>query len=178
MYRTEFWTLWEKARVGCFERTASKHVYYQGWNRLPAQAGCMRQVFGPGALGRPRGIGWRGRWERGSGWGTHVTPWLIHVNVWQNPLQCCEVISRQLIKINGKKKNIMPIRDEEKRGSCILYFCFVKIKVFCIPNEILSSTLDFPRLGRCDFLTSESNPLHASRIFLSFSLLWDYISWF
>ena len=27
---TDFWTLWEKARVGCFERTASKHVYYQG----------------------------------------------------------------------------------------------------------------------------------------------------
>ena len=23
MYRTDFWTLWEKARVGCFERTAS-----------------------------------------------------------------------------------------------------------------------------------------------------------
>ena len=22
-----------------------------------------------------------GRWERGSGWGIHVTPWLIHVNV-------------------------------------------------------------------------------------------------
>ena len=30
MYRTDFWTLWEKARVGCSERTASKHVYYQG----------------------------------------------------------------------------------------------------------------------------------------------------
>ena len=30
MYRTDFWTLWEKARVGCFERTALKHVYYQG----------------------------------------------------------------------------------------------------------------------------------------------------
>ena len=28
MYRTDFRTLWEKARVGCFERTASKHVYY------------------------------------------------------------------------------------------------------------------------------------------------------
>ena len=26
MYRTGFWTLWEKARVGCFERTASKHI--------------------------------------------------------------------------------------------------------------------------------------------------------
>ena len=28
MYRTDFWTRWEKARVGCFKRTASKHVYY------------------------------------------------------------------------------------------------------------------------------------------------------
>ena len=103
MYRTDFWTLWEKARVGCLERTASKHVYYLGWNRSPAQVGCMRQVLGPGALGRPRRIGWRGRWEGGSGWGIHVTPWLIHVNVWQNPLQYCEVISLQLIKINEKK---------------------------------------------------------------------------
>ena len=29
IYRTDFWTLWEKVRMGCFERTASKHVYYQ-----------------------------------------------------------------------------------------------------------------------------------------------------
>ena len=43
----------------------------------------------------------------GSGWGIHVTPWLIHVNVWQNPLKRCEVISLQLIKINGKKKMIV-----------------------------------------------------------------------
>ena len=28
IYRTVFWTLWEKARVGCFKRTALKHVYY------------------------------------------------------------------------------------------------------------------------------------------------------
>ena len=105
MYRTDFWTLWEKARVACFERTASKHVYYLGWNRSPAQVGCMRQALGPGALGRPRGIGWRGRLEGGSGWGIHVNPWLIHVNVWQKPLQYCKVISLQLIKINGKKIN-------------------------------------------------------------------------
>ena len=38
--------------------------------------GCrlMRQVFGAGALGRPKGIGWRGRWEGGSAWGMHVNP--------------------------------------------------------------------------------------------------------
>ena len=98
MYKTDFWTLWEKARVGCFKRTASKHVYYLRWNRSPAQAGFMRQVLGPGALGRPRGIGWRGRWEGGSGWGTHVNPWLIHFNVSQIPLQYCKVISLQPIK--------------------------------------------------------------------------------
>ena len=63
----------------------------------------MRQVLGPGALGRPRGMGRRGMWEGGSGWGIHVNPWLIHVNVWQNPLQYCKVINLQLIKINGKK---------------------------------------------------------------------------
>ena len=102
MYRTEFWTLLEKARVGCFERTASKHVYYQVWNRSPAQVGCIRQVLGAGALGRPRGMGWEGRWEGGSGWGTHVNPQLIHVNVWQKPLQYCKVISLQVIKINEK----------------------------------------------------------------------------
>ena len=62
----------------------------------------MRQVLRAGALGRPRGMG--GRRERGSGWGTHVNPWLVHVSVWQKPLQYCKVISLQLIKINGKKK--------------------------------------------------------------------------
>ena len=73
----------------------------------PAQVGCMRQVLRAGALGRPRGIGWRGSWEGGSGWGTHVNPWLIHVNVWQKPLQYCKVFSLQLMKINGKKKKCM-----------------------------------------------------------------------
>ena len=47
----------------------------------------MRQALRPGALGRPRGSGWRGRWEGVSGWGTHVNPWLFHFNVWQNSLQ-------------------------------------------------------------------------------------------
>ena len=66
----------------------------------------MRQVLKAGALGRPRGMGWGRRWEGGSGWGTHVNPWLIHVNVWQKSLQYCKVISLQLIKINEKKKEI------------------------------------------------------------------------
>ena len=42
------------------------------------------RMLGAGALGWPWGMGWAGRWEGGSGWGTHVHPWQIHVNVWQN----------------------------------------------------------------------------------------------
>ena len=67
--------------MGCFNRTASKHVYYLGWNASPAQVGCVRQGLGPDAMGKPRGSGWRGRWEGGSGWGTHVNPWLFYFNV-------------------------------------------------------------------------------------------------
>ena len=49
--------------------------------QITDQVGCKRQALGPGALGKPRGSGWRGKWEGGSGWGTHVNPWLFHSNV-------------------------------------------------------------------------------------------------
>ena len=101
MYRTDFWTLWEKVRVGYFKRTA---CILSKVKQITSPGGMHETVLGPGALGRPRGIGWRGRWEGGSGWGTHVNSWLIHVSVWQNPLKCREVISLQLIKINEKLK--------------------------------------------------------------------------
>ena len=42
------------------------------------------RMLGAGALGWPRGMVWGGRWEEGSGWGTRVHPWRIHVDVWQN----------------------------------------------------------------------------------------------
>ena len=41
----------------------------------------MRQVLGPGALGRPEESGGEGGGGGESGWGIHVNPWLIHVNV-------------------------------------------------------------------------------------------------
>ena len=111
----------EKVRVGCSERTALKQVYCQGWNRSPAQVGCMRQVLRAGALGRPRGMGWRGRLAGGSGWATHVNPWLIHVNGWQKPLQYCKVISLQQIKINGKKSLL---KMKKKESWALKNWCF------------------------------------------------------
>ena len=54
--------------------------------------------------------------EGGSGWGIHANPWLIHVNVWQKPLQYCKVISLQLIKINEKemKETIVKINKTRR----------------------------------------------------------------
>ena len=44
----------------------------------------------------PEGWGGEGgRWGVQAG-GTHVRPWLIHVDVWQKPSQYCKVIILQL----------------------------------------------------------------------------------
>ena len=51
----------------------------------------------------PEGWDGEGVGGGGSGWGTHVHPWLIHVNVWQKPLKYCKVISLQLKLINFLK---------------------------------------------------------------------------
>ena len=37
-----------------------------------------------GTLEQPGGMGWGGRWEGSSEWGTRVHPWQIHVDVCQN----------------------------------------------------------------------------------------------
>ena len=80
MYRTDFWTLWQKTRVGCFKRTAStcmlsrvKLITSAGWmHETRAQAWCT------GKSQRDQV-----EWEVGgvSGWGSHVNPWLIQFNV-------------------------------------------------------------------------------------------------
>ena len=151
MHRTVFWTLWEKARAGCFKRTASKHVYYLGWNRLPAQVGCMRQAFGPGALGRPRGIGWRGRWEGGSGWGTHVNPWLIHFNVWQNPLQL------------KKKKNAFNISFKRRSaGIKLFFFFFLSEKLFISLSVLKYNFTGYRFLDNDFFFLSTFSLFHLS----------------
>ena len=54
--------------------------------------------LGAGALGWPRGMVWGGRWEGGSGWGTRVHPWRMHVDVWQNQYK--------IVKYKKKKKKL------------------------------------------------------------------------
>ena len=67
-------------------------------------------------------------WEDPEGWdgegvgrgdrdGEHVNPWLIHVSVWQIPLQYCKVISLQLIKINNINKKTWKQQQQQQRPS-------------------------------------------------------------
>ena len=62
----------------------------------------MKQITSPGSMHETRcsGLvhwddpeGWDGEGGgRGlSGWGTDINPWLIHINVWQKPLQYCSL---------------------------------------------------------------------------------------
>ena len=44
---------------------------------------------GPVHWDNPEGWDGEGGGRGSSGWGTHVHPWLIHVNVWQKPVQYC-----------------------------------------------------------------------------------------
>ena len=72
MYRTVFWTLWERARVGWFRRMALKHVYYHMWNESPVQVRCM--ILGcPGLVHWDDPEGWYGEGGgRGVQDGEHV----------------------------------------------------------------------------------------------------------
>ena len=73
----------------------------------------VKQITSPGWMHETSARAWcTGKTQRdwvekevggGIGMGSTCNPWLIHVNLWQKPLQYCKVISLQLIEINGKK---------------------------------------------------------------------------
>jgi len=63
--------------------------------------------LGAGALGWPRGMVWGGRWEGGSGWGTRVHLWQMHVDVWQDQ------ISRSVVS-----DSLRPHESQHSRPPC------------------------------------------------------------
>ena len=66
-------------------------------------------MLGAGALGRARGMVWGGRREEGSGWGTRVYLWQIHVDIWQNQYN--------IIKL----KNFKKMQVKTGRNQIIIY---------------------------------------------------------
>ena len=124
----------------------------------------VKQITSPGWMHETSAQGWwTGKTQRdgmgreaggGMGWGTHLNPWLIHVNVWQKPLQYCKVISLQLIK---KKKTWEEIcldwKGKAKHKGClwpIFNACWTELdsselgcgSSLCEASEILTQTLE------------------------------------
>ena len=104
MYRTVFWTLWERARVGWFGRMALKHVYYHMWNESPVQVQCRIQDARGWYTGMTKRDG-MGR-EVGGGFkmGNMCTPVMDSCWYMAKPVQYCKVISLQLNKFILKNK--------------------------------------------------------------------------
>ena len=104
MYRTDFFGLCGRRRGWDVLREQHQNMYIiysetddqprlDTWDKSSGLVYCED----PEELGGEGG----GRGDRDGE--IHVNPWLIHVSVWQKPLQYCKVISLQLIKISGKK---------------------------------------------------------------------------
>ena len=76
-----FCGMWQKARVGWFERTALKHVYYHMSNRSPVQCfDAWNRALKASALGQPIGMGWGGRLITLQYWGgfCRILTWVSH----------------------------------------------------------------------------------------------------
>ena len=77
---------------------------------------------GAGALGRPRGVVWGGRREEGSGWGTRIYLWQIHVDIWQNQYNILKLKN----KIKFKKLFKKYFLHHKVVFKCKLEFCLKK----------------------------------------------------
>ena len=106
MYRTVFWTLWERATVGWFGRMALKHVYYHMWNELPVQVRCMIQGAQGWCTEMTQRDGMGREVEGGFRMGNTRTPTVDSCWCMAKPIQYCKVISLQLKYINLYLKKV------------------------------------------------------------------------
>ena len=88
----EGWMIWENG-------VETYNIIYETSCQSSFDAGYW--MPGAGALGQPRGMVWGGGREEGSGWGTRVYLWRIHVDIWQNQYNTVKLKN----KIKKKKQN-------------------------------------------------------------------------
>ena len=86
-----------------------------------------------------------GGWEGASGLRTHVYPWLIHVNVWQNQYS---VVKQNRVKIKIKKKNNLCKKETNKRLSSFPCCCYPFLHCFFNPSTQHSVCLHSPYLSK------------------------------
>ena len=105
MYRTDFWTVRERERVGLFGRMALKHVYYHVRNESPVYVRYKIQD----AWGWCMGMIQRDdmRWEVGGGFRirSSYTPVADSCQCMAKPIQYCKVkLSKNKIKKRKRKR--------------------------------------------------------------------------
>ena len=71
-------------------------------------------MLGAGALGRTSGMVQEGRREEGSGWGTRVYLWQIHVDIQQNQYN--------IVKLKKKKKEFKKKNQGQEESTTYLQF--------------------------------------------------------
>ena len=92
MNRLVFWTLWERARVGLFERMTLKHIYYHMWNRSLVQVWCMIQGAQGWCTGMTQRDGMGRKVGGGFGIGITCTPLADSCQCMAKRIQYCNVI--------------------------------------------------------------------------------------
>ena len=91
-------------------------------------------MLGAGALGRPRGIVREGRWEEGSGWGTHVYLWRIQVDIWQNQYNIVKLKNKIKRTTTTKNKVCQILRSIRM----VLSWLLIKVNSDSISSLILT----------------------------------------
>ena len=116
MYRTVFWTLWERVRVGRFGRMALKHVYYHMWNESPVQVWCMIQDARGWCTGMTKrnGMGREvgGRFRMGN----TCTPVVDSCWCMAKPIQYCKVKKKKDKNLKKKKLIETAIETGDQKG--------------------------------------------------------------
>ena len=95
-------------------------------------------MLGAGALGRPKGMVWGGRREEGSGWGTRVYLWWIHVDIWQNQynnVNKCNTVA-QCLGSNNLGSELPSLTSHMTFTSMCLSFLICKMAFFLKFNFI------------------------------------------
>ena len=78
------------SRQSVFDTLCHRNYHNKSWfskgreTNRQSRFDAWYRMLRAGALWWPIGMVWGGRWEGGSGWGTRVHRWRIHVEVWQN----------------------------------------------------------------------------------------------
>ena len=136
MYRTVFWTLGERARVGWFGRMAFKHTYYHMWNESPVHVQCMRQGVRGWCTGMTQRDGMGKEVGGGFRMGNRCTPVVYSCQCMAKPLQYCKVIIFQLKNKERKRtfKSVFEPTNKDISDTTVYFYnqfySILQLKVF------------------------------------------------